>query len=83
MLGKDYPFPIIDYLEAAKSARQKIWAVRKGANFHTTAKAIQNKHGSRKSGVTVRGKRKKKENSPEQLDLLFDAENNNENAKNI
>ena len=83
VLGKDYPFPIIDYLEAAKSARQKIWAVRKGANFHTTAKAIQNKHGSRKSGVTMRGKRKKKENSPEQLDLLFDTENNNENAKKI
>jgi deoxyribodipyrimidine photo-lyase len=56
VLGKAYPFPIIDHQEAARKARQKIWAVRKGGEFRQTADAIQSKHGSRKSGVPNRGR---------------------------
>lgn len=56
LLGKSYPFPIIDHLACAKEARQKIWAVRKGADFRKDANAIQTKHGSRKSGVLMRGR---------------------------
>ncbi|MEM9333073.1 MAG: FAD-binding domain-containing protein [Pseudomonadota bacterium] len=71
ILGKGYPFPIVDYLDAAKEARQKIWAVRKGSAFRTKANSIQNKHGSRKSGIPMRGKKDQKE---QQLTLELDDE---------
>ncbi|WP_420348906.1 FAD-binding domain-containing protein [Pelagibius sp.] len=60
VLDRDYPFPIVDHLAAAKEARQKVWAVRRGAAYRATADAIQDKHGSRKSGVrpVVRPKRR-------------------------
>lgn len=47
-LGDRYPRPIVDYLKAAKLARQRIWAVRKKDNFQNIADSIQAKHGSRK-----------------------------------
>tara|TARA_S200000501_G_scaffold368390_1_gene406162 strand:- start:523 stop:921 length:399 start_codon:yes stop_codon:yes gene_type:complete len=59
ILGKSYPFPVIDHLEAAKSARQKIWAVRGTPGYRDIANAIQVKHGSRRSGIKVKGGRKK------------------------
>ena len=74
VLGKAYPFPIIDHLSAAKAARQKIWAVRSGAEFRDRARAIQSKHGSRKSGVPVRGRRSVNGGSTRQLSLSLDME---------
>ncbi|MEM8652281.1 MAG: FAD-binding domain-containing protein, partial [Pseudomonadota bacterium] len=69
VLGKTYPYPIVDYLNSAKEARQKIWAVRKGAKFRVEANAIQEKHGSRKSGVVMRGRKTNKTSSTDQLTL--------------
>lgn len=57
VLGKTYPLPIVDHLSAAKEAREKVWAVRKGTAFRAEASAIQNKHGSRKSDIPNRGQR--------------------------
>ncbi|MEM8837686.1 MAG: deoxyribodipyrimidine photo-lyase [Pseudomonadota bacterium] len=76
VLGKGYPFPIIDHLAAAKEARQKIWSVRSGGAFRDKANAIQNKHGSRKSGVPMRGRDKSssKKNAQKQLDLGLEPE---------
>ena len=48
-LGKDYPTPIVDHLAAAKLARERIYAVRKGSRFREEAETIQLQHGSRKS----------------------------------
>ena len=59
VLDKSYPFPVIDHLEAAKSARQKIWAIRGTPGYRDIADAIQVKHGSRRSGIKVRGGRKR------------------------
>lgn len=56
ILGARYPFPIIDHLAAAKEARQKVWAVRRGEAYRRAADAIQEKHGSRKSGVRGGGR---------------------------
>ena len=67
VLGKGYPDRIVDHLEAAKEARQRIWAVRRGDDFRTEAAGIQQKHGSRKSGIPNRGQRPKRQ--PAQLDL--------------
>ncbi|NBC21819.1 MAG: deoxyribodipyrimidine photolyase, partial [Alphaproteobacteria bacterium] len=57
LLGKAYPFPVVDHLDAAKQARQKVWAVRRGPDYRQAANAIQDKHGSRKSGMPATGRR--------------------------
>ena len=57
VLGRAYPWPIVDHEAAAREARARIWAVRRGAGFGATAAAIQTKHGSRKSGIANTGRR--------------------------
>ena len=59
VLGKAYPEPIVDHLSAAKTAREKIWAVRGSDAFRAKANRIMDKHGSRKSGIPNRGRRPK------------------------
>lgn len=59
VLGKAYPMRIVDHLAAAREARERIWAVRRGDGFHSEAKRIASKHGSRKSGIPNRGQRRK------------------------
>jgi len=49
LIGKDYPPLIIDIQASARAARDKVWAVRKNNSFRQTAKAIVNKHASRKN----------------------------------
>lgn len=49
VLGRSYPEPIVDHLQAAKHARERIWAVRKGDKFRKEADAVFLKHGSRKA----------------------------------
>jgi deoxyribodipyrimidine photo-lyase len=60
VLGKVYPMRIVDHMVAAREARDRIWAVRRGEDFRAEASAITAKHGSRKSGIPNRGKRVKK-----------------------
>lgn len=55
ILDKTYPMPIVDHIEAAREARQKIYGARKGQSFRSAADAIQEKHGSRKSGMPMTG----------------------------
>ena len=54
-IGIDYPERIVDHLSAARSARERIYAVRRSAAFREEADAIQARHGSRKSGLARRG----------------------------
>jgi deoxyribodipyrimidine photo-lyase len=51
LLGVDYPLPLLDHKQAAREARDKVWAVRQGEAFRRTADAIQQRHGSRRSGL--------------------------------
>jgi deoxyribodipyrimidine photo-lyase len=72
-LGNIYPERVFDHQEAARIARDKIWAVRKGADHKSKAKKIVAKHGSRKSGIKQtmsRGKKAKKAVSKNQLSLF-------------
>lgn len=69
ILGKTYPEPVVDHLAAAKAARQKVWAVRGGSKFRDAAKAIQSRHGSRKSGMRNTGRRRSSKSSEGQLSL--------------
>ncbi|MEL6507662.1 MAG: deoxyribodipyrimidine photolyase, partial [Pseudomonadota bacterium] len=41
---------------AARQARDRVWALRKSAPFARKAQLIQNRHGSRKSGIPFRGR---------------------------
>ena len=43
-----YPPPLVDVADAAKAARQAIWAVRKGSAFREEAARVIDKHASRK-----------------------------------
>ena len=72
ILGKKYPFPIVDHVLAAREARQKVWAVRSESGFRANAQAIQQKHGSRKSGVRVRRVKPGRTSSTSQLKLFSD-----------
>ena len=58
LLDKAYPAPIVDHLAAAKAARQKVWALRGGQAFRDEAARIQARHGSRKSGIPMTGRRR-------------------------
>jgi len=72
LVGKKYPFPIIDHLEAAKSARQKIWAVRGQRGYRDVANAIQTKHGSRRNRVKMTAGRQKAKPKALTQQLTFD-----------
>jgi deoxyribodipyrimidine photo-lyase len=59
VLGEHYPTPVVDHLAAAKAARTRLYDIRKTAGFRNIADQIQERHGSRKSGIkAVRNKRK-------------------------
>lgn len=51
IVGEAYPQPIFDHAAAARAAKERIWAVRKGAGHREVSNGIFEKHGSRKSGV--------------------------------
>ncbi|MDX2233493.1 MAG: deoxyribodipyrimidine photo-lyase/cryptochrome family protein [Hyphomonadaceae bacterium] len=62
-LGETYPVRLVDHEVAARRARDAVYSVRAGADFRDAARAIQNKHGSRKAGLPPtegRTRRKKK-----------------------
>ncbi len=48
VLGESYPARIVDHVEAARAARDRLTVVRQGEGFRQTAKAVYTKHGSRK-----------------------------------
>jgi deoxyribodipyrimidine photo-lyase len=46
-----YPAPIVNEREAVAAAKDRLYGLRQSSQAHAEAKAIQNKHGSRKSGL--------------------------------
>lgn len=59
-----YPARIVDHVAAAKVARDAVWGVRGNRQFRDTADAIQDQHGSRKSGMPHTGQRTRGQKSP-------------------
>lgn len=55
-LGTTYPLPIVDYVEAARFAREHVYAVRKSDGYRNRADQLQAKLGSRRSGIPFRGR---------------------------
>ena len=64
IIGKIYPVPIVDLKASTNAAKDTIYGARRRAGFSSAADDIQDKHGSRKSGIPMRGtepaKRKRK-----------------------
>ncbi len=69
VLGEDYPLPIVDWLQAAAQARDRLWALRRERGFAETADAIQQRHGSRRAGLRPPGRRRRSSESDQQLQL--------------
>jgi deoxyribodipyrimidine photo-lyase len=70
VLGRTYPSPIVDLKASTEAAKTRIYGARKGRAFHEAADAIQNKHGSRRSGLPMTGRRRSRRTVPDrQLDL--------------
>ncbi len=59
-LGFDYPLPIVEPVVAAKEAKQRIWAIRERSGFSAIANEIQQRHGSRRSGLPSTGQRRRR-----------------------
>ncbi len=71
ILGKDYPLPIVDPINSAKSARLKLKEIRSNPDFFDIANLIHEKHGSRKKRKSIRRRVKSNTDSNNQLTLIF------------
>jgi deoxyribodipyrimidine photo-lyase len=50
LIGRDYPFPIVDHKAAYHQAQQRMHHLRQQRSSRLEAQMIQKKHGSRKQG---------------------------------
>ncbi|SDW53231.1 FAD-binding domain-containing protein [Roseicitreum antarcticum] len=48
VLGRTYPEPVVDVVQAGRAARDRVWALRKDAGFGEEAEQIAQRHASRK-----------------------------------
>jgi deoxyribodipyrimidine photo-lyase len=55
IIGKTYPTRVVDLAASTKAAKDRIYGIRSGKAFHAAADAIQEKHGSRRSGMPMTG----------------------------
>ena len=75
-MGVDYPLPIVDDKAAMKAAKDRMYGLRKMPQARIEAADVQEKHGSRKSGLPASGQRRKSKaprapaTSPAQGDLF-------------
>jgi deoxyribodipyrimidine photo-lyase len=58
--GLAYPPPVVDHAVAAREARDALHAVRQGVEHSRQAREIVAKHGSRKAGVPMSGRKRKR-----------------------
>jgi deoxyribodipyrimidine photo-lyase len=76
LLGRRYPEPIVNVTEAARLARDRVWAVRKGGAFRAEAGQVIAKHASRKDSqghfVNDRAPRRKPKTKTDSRQMGFD-----------
>ncbi|MEQ9693693.1 FAD-binding domain-containing protein [Shimia sp. SDUM112013] len=63
-----YPAPVVDLEQAARKARETVWARRRGAGFREEAQGIVKRHASRKTRLPRKRRRK---DDAAQLDFGF------------
>ena len=57
IIGRIYPERLVDLKISTAAAKDTIYGARRNAGFYAAADAIQDKHGSRKSGIAITGQR--------------------------
>ena len=60
-----YPQPIVDEASALRHAKQTLYGLRKSPQVQQQAQALQDKHGSRKSGLPQTGRRRAAARAPQ------------------
>ena len=57
-IGKDYPAPLVEHKTAVQQAKQRVYAARRKEGARDEAKAVLQKHGSRKKSArrTAKGR---------------------------
>jgi len=77
IIGVDYPAPIIDERAALQAAKERIYRVRESSAARAEAQAVQERHGSRKSGLPQaaqsrsRGRKRTAQAAPKSQGDLF------------
>ncbi len=59
VVGLDYPLPIVDDKSAVAAAKERMYGLRKTDESRAEAREVQERHGSRKSGLPPSGQRRK------------------------
>ncbi|MGE5155702.1 MAG: deoxyribodipyrimidine photolyase, partial [Bdellovibrio bacteriovorus] len=57
-IGQDYPGPMVDHLAAAREARHRLVAVRRGSEARSEGRSIFLQHGSRRRGASLADRRR-------------------------
>ncbi|MFN0023929.1 MAG: FAD-binding domain-containing protein, partial [Parvularculaceae bacterium] len=70
-LGATYPIRLVDHEAAARAARERVYAVRRGPSYRGAADAIQSRHGSRKSGLAATGRNRQAKTQTPQTEFDF------------
>lgn len=71
-LGDTYPDRIVDHEAAAREARARMTAIRKSTGYRDEARAINIRHGSRKSGLKQTGQPRKRTKAADPRQAAFD-----------
>ena len=64
LIGVDYPAPIVDDRMAITAAKERLYGLRKTPVARQEAGKVQERHGSRKSGLPPSGEKSKKSTAP-------------------
>jgi deoxyribodipyrimidine photo-lyase len=63
-LGETYPLPLVDPVLAAREARERIHALRRTPDHRALAGEVQQKHGSRRSGLPPADRPRRRHGNP-------------------
>lgn len=61
LIGQDYPAPIVDEKSALKSAKDRLYGLRRRDDARAEAGQVQAKHGSRKTGLPTGAKQPRRQ----------------------
>jgi deoxyribodipyrimidine photo-lyase len=64
IIGYRYPERIVDLEATTAAAKELMFGMRRAADFHKASDAIQEKHGSRKSGMRMAGQKSRARPQP-------------------
>jgi deoxyribodipyrimidine photo-lyase len=68
LIGTDYPLPIVEDKAAMKAAKDRMYGLRKTPQARIEAADVQDRHGSRKSGLPASSQRRKSK-APSKLEV--------------